>query len=47
MEQWRNENWQGKPEYLEKSCPSATLSIADLTFSMGNLLSYGTAFRKY
>jgi hypothetical protein len=23
--QW-NENWQGKPRYLEKTCPSATLS---------------------
>jgi hypothetical protein len=22
-----NENWQGKPKYSEKTCPSATLSI--------------------
>jgi hypothetical protein len=24
-----NEYWQGKPKYLEKTCPSATLSITD------------------
>jgi hypothetical protein len=23
---WWNEDWQGKPKYSEKSCPSATLS---------------------
>jgi hypothetical protein len=23
---WWNEDWQGKPKYLEKTCPSATLS---------------------
>jgi hypothetical protein len=23
---WRNEDWQGKPKYSEKTCPSATLS---------------------
>jgi hypothetical protein len=23
---WRNENWQGKPKYSEKTYPSATLS---------------------
>jgi hypothetical protein len=23
---WWNENWQGKPKYSEKTCPSATLS---------------------
>jgi hypothetical protein len=29
--QW-NENWQGKLKYLEKICPSATLSIMDSTW---------------
>jgi hypothetical protein len=23
---WRSEDWQGKPKYSEKTCPSATLS---------------------
>jgi hypothetical protein len=23
---WWNEDWQGKPKYSEKTCPSATLS---------------------
>jgi hypothetical protein len=26
-----NEDWQGKPKYSEKTCPSATLSITDPT----------------
>jgi hypothetical protein len=29
--QW-NENWQGKLKYLEKTCPSATLSTTNLTW---------------
>jgi hypothetical protein len=28
---WWNENWQGEPKYLEETCPSATLSIANPT----------------
>jgi hypothetical protein len=28
---WWNENWQGKPKYLEKACPSATLSTTNPT----------------
>jgi hypothetical protein len=28
---WWNENWQGKPKYSEKTCPSATLSTTDPT----------------
>jgi hypothetical protein len=44
----RNENWQGKPKYSEKTCPSATLP--DLGSNAGccgvkpatNSLSYGT-----
>jgi hypothetical protein len=27
-----NENWQGKPKYLEKTCPSATLSTTNPTY---------------
>jgi hypothetical protein len=27
-----NENWQGKPKYLEKTCPSATLSTTNPTW---------------
>jgi hypothetical protein len=26
---WLNENWQGKPKYSEKTCPSATLSTTN------------------
>jgi hypothetical protein len=26
---WWNEDWQGKPKYSEKNCPSATLSTID------------------
>jgi hypothetical protein len=26
LENWWNENWQGKPKYSEKTYPSATLS---------------------
>jgi hypothetical protein len=49
--QW-NENWQGKPKYSEKTCPSATLSTTNPTWpDLGhcggkpatNHLSYGTA----
>jgi hypothetical protein len=32
---WRNtwnEDWQGKPKYSEKTCPSATLSTKNLTW---------------
>jgi hypothetical protein len=25
---WWNNDWQGKPKYSEKTCPSATLSTA-------------------
>jgi hypothetical protein len=28
---WWNEDWQGKPKYSEKTCPSATLSITNPT----------------
>jgi hypothetical protein len=28
-----NENWQGKPKYSEKTCPSATLSTTNPTWS--------------
>jgi hypothetical protein len=28
---WWNENWQGKPKYSEKTCPSATLSATNPT----------------
>jgi hypothetical protein len=28
---WWNENWQGKPKYSEKTCPSATLSTTNPT----------------
>jgi hypothetical protein len=28
-----NENWQRKPKYLEKTCPSVTLSTTDSTWS--------------
>jgi hypothetical protein len=31
MENLWNENWQGKPKYSEKTCPSATVSTANLT----------------
>jgi hypothetical protein len=29
---WWNEDWQGKPKYSEKTCPSATLSTTDPTW---------------
>jgi hypothetical protein len=29
---WWNENWQGKPKYSEKTCPSATLSATNPTW---------------
>jgi hypothetical protein len=29
---WLNEDWQGKPKYSEKTCPSATLSTTDPTW---------------
>jgi hypothetical protein len=50
---WRSrwdENWQGKPKYSEKTCPSVTLSTINPTCpDLGskpatNRLSYGTAF---
>jgi hypothetical protein len=28
---WWNEDWQGKPKYPEKTCPSATLSTTNPT----------------
>jgi hypothetical protein len=28
-ENWWNEDWQGKPKYSEKTCPSATLSTTN------------------
>jgi hypothetical protein len=28
---WWNEDWQGKPKYSEKTCPSATLSTTNPT----------------
>jgi hypothetical protein len=28
---WWNEDWQGKPKYLDKTCPSATLSTTNPT----------------
>jgi hypothetical protein len=29
---WWNDDWQGKPKYSEKTCPSATLSTTNLTW---------------
>jgi hypothetical protein len=29
---WWNENWQGKPKYSEKTCPSAILSTTNSTW---------------
>jgi hypothetical protein len=29
---WWNEDWQGKPKYSEKPCPSATLSTTNPTW---------------
>jgi hypothetical protein len=29
---WWNENWQVRPKYSEKTCPSATLSTTNLTW---------------
>jgi hypothetical protein len=29
---WRNKDWQGKPKYSEKTCPSATLSTTNPTW---------------
>jgi hypothetical protein len=29
---WWNENWQGKPKYLEETCPGATLSTTNPTW---------------
>jgi hypothetical protein len=29
---WWNENWQGKPKYSKKTCPSATLSTTNPTW---------------
>jgi hypothetical protein len=30
---WWNENWQGKPKYSEETCPNATLSTINPTWS--------------
>jgi hypothetical protein len=30
---WWNEDWQGKPKYSEKTCPSATLATTNPTWS--------------
>jgi hypothetical protein len=50
---FRDENWQGKPKYSEKTCPSATLCTTNPTYDLGfypvlrgrrpatNRLSYG------
>jgi hypothetical protein len=52
---WWNEDWQGKPKFLEKTCPSATLSTTNPTWPdpgrrggkpATNRLSYGAAPRK-
>jgi hypothetical protein len=46
---WWNEDWQGKPKYSEKTCPSATLSTTNPTWldpglkPATNRLSYGAA----
>jgi hypothetical protein len=29
---WRNKDWQGKPKYWKKTCPSATLSTTNPTW---------------
>jgi hypothetical protein len=29
---WRNEDWQGKPKYSDKTCPGATLSTTNPTW---------------
>jgi hypothetical protein len=33
---WWNENWQGKPKYSDKTCPSATLSTTNPTWLTGD-----------
>jgi hypothetical protein len=51
---WWSEDWQGKPKYSEKACPSATLSTTNPTSNLGrrggkpatNRLSYGAAFAR-
>jgi hypothetical protein len=45
---WWNEDWQGKPKYSEKTCPSATLSTTNPTCqtraaAVGSQLLTGTA----
>jgi hypothetical protein len=30
---WWNDDWQGKPKYSEKTCPSATLSTTNPTWT--------------
>jgi hypothetical protein len=32
VEWWKNENWQGKPKYSEKTCPGATSSTTNPTW---------------
>jgi hypothetical protein len=43
---WWNEDWEGKPKYSEKICPSATLSTTKLHMTRPGLelRSYGAAF---
>jgi hypothetical protein len=53
---WWNEDWQGKPKYSEKTCPSATSSTTNPTLDPGsnpgrrggeppaNRLSYGATY---
>jgi hypothetical protein len=31
---WWNDDWQGKPKYSEETCPSATLSTTNSTYSV-------------
>jgi hypothetical protein len=53
---WWNEDWQEKPKYSERTCPSATLSTTNPTWPdpgrrggkpATNRLSYGAAFGEY
>jgi hypothetical protein len=56
IENWWNDEWQGKPKYSEKTCPSDALSTTNPTCCpdanpgcrggkpASNRLSYGTAF---
>jgi hypothetical protein len=47
---WWNEDWQGKPKYSEKTCPSATLSTTNqMMILMYHILSRWTndSWRKF